>query len=294
MKKSLFSIVAAVAALGFSAPAMAQDEVNDDVAMDDGDWSGVYVGGRLGYSLQSSDNDETILFDTDLDGRFGDTVRTAAGANAFSPGSCGGEAVGATPTLATGNRGVCRDDRDGTEFAGHIGVDAQIGALVGGVVAEFGRAYISDSVSAFSSTPAFYVLTRELSNHGSVRGRLGLAAGDMLFYGTGGVAYGRMRNTQTTSNTVNSFTLSQRIDNNYGYVFGGGIEHKAGRNFSVGFQYLYTALENDDDFRVRVGALATTPATNPFLRASRSGTDFMRTDERFDRHNVSATVSFRF
>jgi outer membrane immunogenic protein len=66
------------------------------VAAQDGSWTGPYVGARLGYTSQSADNDETILFDTDLNGSFDDTVNLVSGANAFSRGFCGGAASTAT------------------------------------------------------------------------------------------------------------------------------------------------------------------------------------------------------
>ena len=51
-------------------------------------WTGPYVGGQIGVSYIDNDRPQ-VLFDTNRDGTFNDTVRTAAGANAFSPGFCG-------------------------------------------------------------------------------------------------------------------------------------------------------------------------------------------------------------
>jgi outer membrane immunogenic protein len=269
-------IVPAALAAAFSAvPAAAQTG---------GDWSGVYVGGRVGWSFQPKDRNETVLFDTDLDGQFDDTVTTAAGANAFSPGFCGGSASG--NSAAAG----CEDDEDGIDFAVHAGVDGQFGRVVVGGVAEYGRADIEDSVSAFSTTPASYTLTRRLRDNASLRARAGLAMGDTLVYGTGGLAWGKIRNRFATTNTVNTFTDSGNEDA-WGYKVGGGIEQRVGPNFSIGLQYLYTSLK-DDDFRVRAAGPA--PATNPFIRTNPNGTDFARSGERFTNHNVSLTASFRF
>src|SRR4028118_653973 len=86
------------------------------------DWTGPYFGGRLGYSSQPEDKNEPILFDTDLNGSFGDQVSTASGANAFSPGFCGGAAATATATNC--------NDRDGTEWAVHAGFDYQLGSAL--------------------------------------------------------------------------------------------------------------------------------------------------------------------
>ena len=155
----LVAIAAAGSAFTLLGAASAQDEA--------GSWTGPYVGGRLGYALQRSDDEETILFDTNLDGSFGDTVNTAAGANAFSPGFCGGAALGPLP--ATG----CQDDRDGTDWAIHAGYDLELGGFVVGVVGDYGRTEIADSVAAFSTTPAFYTMTRRLRDNASLRARAG-------------------------------------------------------------------------------------------------------------------------
>ncbi|HEX9932978.1 MAG TPA: outer membrane beta-barrel protein [Allosphingosinicella sp.] len=249
-----------------------------------GDWSGAYVGGRIGYGFQGNDDNETILFDTNLDGSFGDTVTTAAGANAFSPGFCGGAALDSTAA------GGCRDDKDGLDIAVHAGIDRQFGNFVVGAVAEYGRADISDSVSAFSTTPAQYTITRRLRDNAALRARAGFAMGNTLVYGTGGVAWGRIRNRFETSNTVNTFTNSGN-DDAWGYRAGAGVEQRLGRSFSIGLQYLYTSLE-DEDFRVRAAGPA--PATNPFIRQNANGTDFARSGDRFNNHSLGLTANFRF
>lgn len=247
-------------------------------------WTGPYVGGRLGYAFQGKDRNETVLFDTDLDGGFDNTVTTGTGANAFSPGFCGGAATTRTPA------GGCAGDRDGTDWAAHAGFDYQMGSIVVGLVGEYGRTDIDDSVAAFSTTPAFYTLTRELKDTAALRARVGFASGNTLVYGTGGVAWGKIRNSFSTSNTANLFTNTGN-DDAWGYRAGGGIEQRLGGGFSIGAQYLYTSLK-DDDFRVRAGGPA--PAGNPFLRTNSSGTDFARSGDRFNSHSVHVTANFRF
>ena len=259
-----------------AAPALAQAE--------DYGWTGFYVGGQLGYGFHKTRDNETVEFDTDLNGEFGDTVRTAAGADAFSPGFCGGPSFGPRP-------GDCdNDDKDGTSWAVHAGFDYQMGALVVGAVGEYGRADVEDSVSAFSTTPAFYTLTRRLRDNAALRARVGGAFGNTLVYATGGGAWGKIRNSFRTNNAVNSFTNTGNEDA-WGYTYGGGIEQRVAPNFSIGAQYLFTSLE-DDDFRVR--AQGPAPATNPFIRVNSAGTDFRRSQERFNTHSVRVTANFRF
>jgi outer membrane immunogenic protein len=275
MKLNHILAPALVAAAALATPAAAQTG---------GDWSGVYVGGRIGYAVQRSDDDETILFDTDLNGSFGDTVTTGTGANAFSPGFCGGAAQGSTPG------GGCRDDEDGIDVAVQAGIDRQFGNIVLGAVAEYGRSDISDSVAAFSTTPAQYTFTRRLRDNAALRARAGLAMGRTLVYGTGGIAWGRIRNSFDTSNTANTFANSGN-DDAWGYRIGAGVEQRVGRNFSIGLQYLYTSLK-DEDFRVRAAGPA--PATNPFIRTNPNGTDFARSGDRFNNHSLGLTANFRF
>jgi outer membrane immunogenic protein len=257
------------------------------VAAQDGSWTGPYVGARLGYTSQSADNDETILFDTDLNGSFDDTVNLVSGANAFSRGFCGGAASTATANACS--------DRNGTEWAVHAGYDYQLaGSFVVGAVAEYGRSAIEDSVTAFSTTPAFYTFTRRLRDSAALRARVGFALGNTLIYGTGGIAYGKIRRSFTTSNAVNTVTFGgDNSERAMGYRAGGGLEHRVSDNFSIAAQYLYTSFKEDEDFAARIGG-TNVPVSNPFIRRNPNGTDLIRSSNRFNSHNISVVTSFRF
>ena len=270
---------AAIGALCLAAlPAYAQDS-------EDKEFSGPYVGVTLGGSLQNNDAGETIEFDRDLNGSFGDTVVTSGGANAFSPGFCNGRAS------STANMD-CENDTDGPAYSVRAGWDFQMGNVVVGVVGEFGKSELTDSVSAFSTTPARYTMQRRMQWDAGLRARAGYAAGGKtLFYVTGGGAYARMDHRFETSNTANSFTVTGGRDA-WGWAGGGGVEQKLGRNFSLGVEYLYTTVK-DDDNGIRAGA-GTAPATNPFLLSGAGGTDFRRTDRDFDWGVLRATAAFRF
>jgi len=270
-----------------TAPAPAASSYADTYAVSDRPFNGLYVGGTFGYDVQPNDAGSRILFDRNLDGRFNDTVTTAAGANAFSTGFCGGAARG----NAIG-AGGCRKDKDAIAYYGRVGLDQQLGNFVVGVLGEFGKTEIRDSVTAFSTTPASYTITREVNWEASARGRVGYAANTTLFYGTGGVGYLSVNNSNTSTNTANAYADNGN-DKVWGGVFGGGLEQKIGRNFSVGLEYLYHDY-NDDGYRVRV-TRGTQPATNPFvLPPNTTGTDFARSDNRFRWHSLRATAAFRF
>ena len=272
-------VAGALAAASFTTAAQAQ-EMTDDTP-----FSGIYIGAAGGYDVQPNDVGSSILFDRGSNGSFGDTVSTAAGANAFSPGFCNGRARGATPTP-----GGCANDRDGWSYYGRIGMDSQRGNVVIGAVGEFGKSEITDSVSAFSTTPANYVMTRKLDWEASIRGRVGYAPGTTLFYGTFGPGYARIDREFTTTNTANAFSQFGKR-NQWGIVGGGGIEQKLGKNFSIGMEYTYHQYR-DDDARVRVTQGAA-PTTNPFVRGGTT-TDFRRSDTQFRWHSLRATAAFRF
>ncbi|MBA3269656.1 MAG: porin family protein [Acidobacteria bacterium] len=255
-------------------------------------WTGPYVGGSAGGSLQREDGRETVGFDTNLDGNFTDEVRTIAGANAFSTGFCGGLAVNAMASSG------CTEDENGIDFGGRVGYDWQFGRLVVGGVVDAAAMDVIDSATAFSTTPAFYSFTRELKVTTGLRGRVGVGSGRVLLYGTGGAAWGNVEETFTTSNAVNTFTntrdgndSSDNSNNVWGYQAGGGIEYRFAGNWSLAGEYLFTDLDNRESSTVRVQGPA--PATNPFILVNASGTDMRRADT-LQVHGVRFGVNYRF
>jgi outer membrane immunogenic protein len=277
MKIQQFLAASALAFAMTAAPAFAQEA--------DEEWEGGYIGGSIGIAAQNNDRNEGVVFDTNLDGGYGDTVNTSLGANAFSPGFCGGAANGRTPIEG------CRGDKDGLEYNIRAGYDVQQGNIVYGVVFEGGKNEARDSVTAFSTTPANYVFTRELDYTLQARARVGYAARGALFYATGGAAYAKIDNSFSTTNGANSFTNNGGTKS-WGYSYGGGTEVKIAKNFSLGLEYLYTNYV-DDDYVVAVGP-GSAPVTNPFRIVNPNGTNMRRDDSDFDMHNIRLTANFRF
>lgn len=246
-------------------------------------WSGFYLGGQVGGASLPSGDGSFVAFDTGLDGGFGDTVRTAAGADAFSPGFCPGAAQGVTP-----GAGCARED-DGVDFGGRLGYDWQSGSLVFGLLGELSSADVTDSLTAFSTTPASYTFTRELKTVGSFGLRAGYGGSRLLVYGTGSLAYGDLDRTFTTSNRVNTFVPNDD-GGAWGWRAGGGLELRLSR-LSLGAEYLFTSL--DDAARYTVRSQGPAPVTNPFIRVNPAGTDLQRSDD-LELHAVRFTASYRF
>lgn len=259
-----------------AAPAFAQDGGDE--------FSGFYVGGSVGLTVQNNDVGERITFDRGSNGSFGETITTPAGDDAFQPGFCNGASTSSANI-------ACANDKDNIEYYGRLGFDKQMGKVVVGVVGEFGKSQLRDSTTAFSGTPASYTMTRELDWNAALRLRAGYVAGERtLFYATGGGAYAKIDNSfYSIGNNANSFT-TVGDDKAWGWQAGGGIEQKLGRNFSVGLEYLYSRYD-DDNNRVQVGT-GTAGALNPFVLAG--GADLKRSSDRFDFHSLRATAAFRF
>lgn len=252
-------------------------------------WTGPYVGVFGGYTQQNGDDGETLRFDRNLDGNFGDTVTlaTPAGANAFSPGYCDAAANSTTPGAG------CDKDSGGTQGGVRLGYDYQVGSFVLGVVGDYSVGNQEDSVTGFSTTPASYTFTRTLNNLAAVRARVGYAYGPALVYATGGVARGELENTFFTSNGANTFTQRINDDKADGYQAGGGVEYFLAPNLSVTGEYIYTSLDAGDNV-IRVGQ-GSAPATNPFVLApNTTGTDIVRSNSKFGVHAFNIGMSYRF
>jgi len=287
----LFTLSLAALAIGFPANAQtaAPADANLDVAparpVGNGKgFSGVYVGGSFGGAFLAT-RQNSIRFDRNLDGTFGDTITNAAGANAFAPGFCPGVANSATA-------GDCRYSRQGIEYYGRAGADVQRGNFVFGVVGEFGRPEINQSATAFSIAPASYTMTRDVRWNINGRVRAGYTPNDTtLFYVAGGPSFARIRTRVESSSALNSLSSSGSA-NEWGWNAGGGIEQRIARNLSIGLEYLYTDITADKS-RARVGA-GTALATSPFLLGNPGGTDFAFANDNMRWHSMRVTAALRF
>jgi outer membrane immunogenic protein len=273
---SLIALAAAVAAT----PAFAQS--NRDTHFD-----GPYVSATIGMGALGHDTGETIEFDTNQDGKYGDTVNTATGTNAFSsfcPGRTGGNSV------ATGG---CQADDNKLEYSGRIGYDKRMGGnFVAGVLFEGSKSNSRDFTTAFSTTPASYTIGREVNYALSLRARAGYTpGGGALFYLTGGGSFAKIKHSFATTNTANSFTEVNDNKMKFGYQVGGGTEVMVTDNVSLGIEYLYNHYQ-DGEYFVNVGR-GSAAATNPFLLTS-GATNMRPAEDNLDFHSLRATVSFQF
>lgn len=251
-------------------------------------WTGFYGGGSIGWT-HLMDLSRSILFDTNLDGNFGDTVRTIGGANAFSPGFCKGAAFGRLPAQGCGS-----NNNDSVDFAARVGYDFQYNNLVYGAVGEYTGYNARNSVSAFSTTPAFYTMSYRVDHAWSLRGRVGMPLGNegsWLPYVTAGGTWLKVNNRFATSNTANAFIQHDANSTTGGFQGGLGVEYRLATHVSLGLEYLYSYI-NDDDYRVRA-ARGSAPVTNPFLLVNQNGTNFARSEDHLNLGSLRLTATYR-
>lgn len=107
------------------------------------------------------------------------------------------------------------------------GYNWQSGPLVFGLEGDLQASSASDTFAAWKfSNPWF----------GTLRGRVGYAFGNVLFYGTGGLAFG-------TLSAANFGASESHVSP--GWTVGGGAEFGLTRNWSAKIEYLYLNLADD-------------------------------------------------
>jgi outer membrane immunogenic protein len=128
---------------------------------------------------------------------------------------------------------------------GQAGYNWQRGPWVYGLEADISAMHLKSEMNTLVPTVPFASSANtngDVDWYGTVRGRLGWASGPLLFYGTGGLAYGRVElNSNITSfgpRILNSQTSAVKT----GWVAGGGIEYEWRPNLILNLGYQYVDL----------------------------------------------------
>lgn len=184
-------------------------------------WTGFYAGVNAGYGWGKFDERDSSIT---TDGTF--------------PG------LPATPATYAGLPRTVKADG----FVGGLqaGYNAQFGALVVGVEADYQFADLDRTIDYLGSVAGPYYLTNaKLNQFGTVRGRIGYAFDRFMVYGTGGLAAGSVKTsvavTPGTTGVGTAFAASVS-DTSVGYALGGGVEAALWANWSVKAEYLYVNL----------------------------------------------------
>ena len=130
---------------------------------------------------------------------------------------------------------------------GTAGYNWQTGNVVFGVEADGSWADVSASATGATVVPGFGVVTATASSKtdamGTVRGRIGWAVNNVLFYGTGGYAW--IDNKVSVS--ALGATVSERKFHS-GWTVGAGVEAFIAPQWSIKGEYLYRSLGGETYF----------------------------------------------
>ena len=200
----------------------------------------------------------------------------AVAATIALPGSVFAQVL--APITASGSNS---DSASSWVAGAHAGYNWQGGAWVYGLEADISAMHLNSDMNTILPftvpiPPATANTNAEVNWYGTFRGRLGWSSGPVLFYGTGGLAYGRVElNSSISAGPL--FLASQTSSVRAGWVLGAGIEYMWRPNLILNIGYQHVDLGTIDLF-------STTP--NGSLTQSASA------HARFEV--VTAGLSWRF
>ncbi|WOH53966.1 outer membrane protein [Bradyrhizobium sp. sBnM-33] len=238
-------------------------------------WTGFYIGGNAGYSWGRGHSDVSYF-------------NTLTGLPIVPPA---GSILGAGYNM------------DGAIAGGQIGYNWQANNWVFSLEAdaqwsdEKGRGVLSCAATGVGGpclpgltflppgvTGTSLAVDTHLEWFGTLRGRVGvLATPRVLFYGTGGLAYGSFKTTGTMAGVtpagVAVASVSSNDDIRFGWTVGAGVEGKITSNWSAKLEYLYMDFDS-----FRAGSFTLAPASA--IRAD--------VDTRFHDHVLRVGLNYTF
>ncbi|MBR1229187.1 MULTISPECIES: outer membrane protein [unclassified Bradyrhizobium] len=238
-------------------------------------WTGFYIGGNAGYSWGRGSSDVSY-YNTVTGLQIAPPAGSITGASYDMNGAIAGGQVGYN---WQSNNWVFGLEAD-AQWSDEKGSAAYrcAGTLAGGVCLP-GLTFLPAG-----ATGTNLALGTHLEWFGTVRGRVGiLATPKVLFYGTGGLAYGSLKTTGTltglTPAGVALIATGSNSDVRLGWTVGVGVEGKITNNWSAKLEYLYMDF---DSFRAASFTLAPASA----IRAD--------VDTRFHDHVLRVGLNYTF
>jgi outer membrane immunogenic protein len=133
---------------------------------------------------------------------------------------------------------------------GQIGYNFQTGIWLVGIESDLSGSTAKSSETTTGTTSPFTpiiatTLTQRLNVLGTTRARLGVVSNNVMFYGTGGLAYGHVEDSlfiRNTDDPTQNFS-SARSGMQVGWTAGAGVEVGIDR-WTAKFEYLYYDLGN--------------------------------------------------
>ena len=288
--KTVWIVAAAIAAAMFGV--VAAQAGDDDARRASSpalvyNWTGFHVGVNAGYG-------------------FGDRTATFAAGDPLIEGLTTGPGFPPGTRIPSGSYGL-----KGATWGVQAGYDVQLApSWVAGLEADFnGVDFDASATSVFRmgmglgfSDVVNLAATRSADWFGTVRGRIGwLPAERLLVYGTGGLAYGQIKDTLVFNGPANAVAnnatygfecpgtgascfvgSSSRLA--AGYAVGGGLEYAVSRQFTLRAEYLYVNFGSSS-----LSASTVVPRAGGYAPAS-----FASDLGDFSFYVVRASLNYRF
>ncbi len=126
----------------------------------------------------------------------------------------------------------------------HAGYNWQSNSWVYGLETDISGMHLNSAMNtALTDGLTTASTSADINWYGTVRGRLGWSQGPVLFYGSGGLAYGRVDLNSSMSMPAAGLSLNTQTSSvRTGWVAGGGIDYLWRPNVIVGVQYQYVDL----------------------------------------------------
>jgi len=240
-------------------------------------WTGFYIGGNAGGAWSTGNTTVSAFL--------------PALVTPFFPGG-----VLLSNFFPTGN---LNSGTSGFIGGGQAGYNWQTGAFVLGVETDFDGTSLSKNFNAigpsfinpFTGAPNDFFTAHahaSLDWLGTTRARVGFVAtpdNRLMFYGTGGVAYGGGSANASFFDAQNGFFWSGSTSpSRVGWTVGGGVEYAWTNNWIIGAEYLYYTLGSHTTTLVGTGLL------NPAIPAG----SFVSAKTTIDGNIVRARLSYKF
>jgi outer membrane immunogenic protein len=212
------AVSAALNASSRSVPAPARASMTPPPAT--ASWTGLYVGGIVGNGMGKADAVTSTVYTGP--GYFAQSSVNSINAN-------GAQSIEPSHAL----------------FGGEAGFNGQVGSAVIGVEGDFSQLKFdetqSDTVVYPDFSPTSYTISQSIKTTWmvTIRGRVGVAAGPALIYGTGGLAFTDFEyDALFTDNFATAHESAIIQEKPKKFVYGGGVEVKVGPHASVKGEFL--------------------------------------------------------
>lgn len=167
-------------------------------------------------------------------------------------------------------------NRDGVFGGGQIGYNWMLSPnWLLGIEADISGADVAGNVDLVNG-PANIHNHSTIDYFGTVRGRIGYAVDNVLFYGTGGLLWAHSKSDRDVLVGGNTFSASS-TSSPTGWTAGAGVEWGFSPNWSTKVEYLYGELKTATDY-----TFPALPVANRHL------------DSNTELHSIKVGVNYRF